>query len=155
MIVQAWNRLTPDERKLPLVEQAGHALRHAGVSITVTSITDMVAFGIGATTVSLSSPSHDCVPMSSVVSSHNPCAYFRCCPHCGISVSTQQSASSASSSYRQHFSRRVLCSMNRGDEYTATPAAAATPILSRTSRTNVASVTYSSPCSRTTMLLPS
>lgn len=52
VIVQAWNRLTPAERTLPLHEQAGHALKHAGVSITVTSVTDIVAFGIGATTVS-------------------------------------------------------------------------------------------------------
>ena len=50
--MQAWNRLSASERKLPLEQQAGHALKHAGVSITVTSITDIVAFGIGATTVS-------------------------------------------------------------------------------------------------------
>ena len=49
--MQAWNRLSASERKLPLEQQAGHALKHAGVSITVTSITDIVAFGIGATTV--------------------------------------------------------------------------------------------------------
>lgn len=53
VIVQAWNRLSAAERALPLTEQAGHALKHAGVSITVTSITDIVAFGIGATTVSV------------------------------------------------------------------------------------------------------
>lgn len=52
VIVQAWNRLTPVERALPIEQQSGHALKHAGVSITVTSITDIVAFGIGATTVS-------------------------------------------------------------------------------------------------------
>lgn len=52
VIMQAWNRLSPAERKLPLIEQAGHALKHAGVSITVTSVTDVMAFGIGATTVS-------------------------------------------------------------------------------------------------------
>ena len=51
VIMQAWNRLSASERKLPLEQQAGHALKHAGVSITVTSITDIVAFGIGATTV--------------------------------------------------------------------------------------------------------
>ncbi|XP_067946636.1 patched domain-containing protein 3-like [Watersipora subatra] len=51
VIIQAWNRLTPTELSLPIVERSGRALRHAGVSITVTSITDIVAFGIGATTV--------------------------------------------------------------------------------------------------------
>lgn len=31
----------------------GRALRHAGVAITVTSLTDFAAFAIGASTVSL------------------------------------------------------------------------------------------------------
>lgn len=52
VIVQAWNCLTPAERRKPLIDQAGNALKHAGVSITVTSVTDVIAFGIGATTVS-------------------------------------------------------------------------------------------------------
>jgi len=43
---------------LPLIEQSGSALKHAGVSITVTSITDIMAFGIGATTVSNSHSFH-------------------------------------------------------------------------------------------------
>ena len=34
-----------------LDRKLGHALRHAGVSITVTSATDVVAFGVGAVTV--------------------------------------------------------------------------------------------------------
>ena len=52
VIAQSWSRLSPDIKRLPLVEQAGYALMHSGVSITVTSATDVVAFGIGATTVS-------------------------------------------------------------------------------------------------------
>lgn len=34
-------------------ERVGLALRHAGVAITITSLTDFVAFAIGASTVSL------------------------------------------------------------------------------------------------------
>lgn len=33
-------------------ERVGLALRHAGVAITITSLTDFVAFAIGASTVS-------------------------------------------------------------------------------------------------------
>ncbi|XP_078695306.1 patched domain-containing protein 3-like [Branchiostoma floridae x Branchiostoma belcheri] len=49
IIVQAWENLTPKQRKNKR-EAAAQAMKHAGVSITVTSITDLVAFGIGATT---------------------------------------------------------------------------------------------------------
>jgi len=34
-------------------ERIGYALKHAGVSITVTSLTDILAFGVGAVTVCL------------------------------------------------------------------------------------------------------
>ena len=53
VIVGAWNNLTVEEQKLPLEERVALALKHAGVSITVTSITDIVAFGIGGSTVSI------------------------------------------------------------------------------------------------------
>lgn len=36
---------------LPVRERIAHALSHAGVSITITSITDVVAFGIGSSTI--------------------------------------------------------------------------------------------------------
>ncbi|XP_078600542.1 patched domain-containing protein 3-like [Branchiostoma floridae x Branchiostoma japonicum] len=49
VIVQAWENLTPTERKKNKQEAAAKAMKHAGVSITVTSITDLLAFGIGAT----------------------------------------------------------------------------------------------------------
>ncbi|XP_055956287.1 patched domain-containing protein 3 [Patella vulgata] len=51
VIVEAWRNLSPNELKLPLPERIGTVLKHAGVSVTVTSITDVVAFGIGASTV--------------------------------------------------------------------------------------------------------
>ncbi|KAG7160185.1 NPC intracellular cholesterol transporter 1-like 1 [Homarus americanus] len=51
VIMQAWNNLSPQEKKLKLDERIGCALKHAGVSITVTSVTDFVAFAVGSTTV--------------------------------------------------------------------------------------------------------
>lgn len=53
VIVSAWNNLSDTERALPLDRKMALTLKHAGVSITVTSITDIVAFGIGGSTVSL------------------------------------------------------------------------------------------------------
>ena len=52
VIVESYKRLTPQQHALPVEERIALTLRHAGVSITVTSITDIVAFGIGASTVS-------------------------------------------------------------------------------------------------------
>ena len=43
---------TQNNEVLDLHEQIGETLKHAGVAITVTSITDIFAFGIGAVTVS-------------------------------------------------------------------------------------------------------
>ncbi|XP_060064761.1 patched domain-containing protein 3-like [Ylistrum balloti] len=51
VIVEAWKNLSQKEMKLPLVDRMALSLKHAGVSITVTSITDVVAFAIGASTV--------------------------------------------------------------------------------------------------------
>ena len=54
VIVQCINNLKreADSGKWSLAERLGHGLRHAGVSITVTSATDVVAFAVGAVTVS-------------------------------------------------------------------------------------------------------
>ena len=52
VIVQCWNNLPNEERKQNLPIRIGPALRHAGVSITVTSITDFAAFAVGSSTVS-------------------------------------------------------------------------------------------------------
>lgn len=52
VIVGAWKNLTEEEHKHPIPEKIAIALKRAGVSITVTSVTDIVAFGIGGSTVS-------------------------------------------------------------------------------------------------------
>ncbi|XP_041359344.1 protein patched homolog 1-like isoform X2 [Gigantopelta aegis] len=51
VVVEAWKNLDSSELRRPLPERVGLAMKHAGVSVTVTSITDIVAFGIGASTV--------------------------------------------------------------------------------------------------------
>ena len=45
-------RILAYNQYIPITERIAKAMRHAGVSITVTSITDMAAFLIGSTTVS-------------------------------------------------------------------------------------------------------
>ena len=57
VVLQCWETLAAADRQRPLPERVGRALQHAGVSITVTSLTDFVAFGIGASTVSVRSVS--------------------------------------------------------------------------------------------------
>ena len=56
VIVQCMANLKsdPDYSKWSLDTKLGMALRHAGVSITVTSATDVVAFAVGAVTVKYS-----------------------------------------------------------------------------------------------------
>lgn len=53
VILACWEELTSEQKSLPLHEQIGLMLKHAGVSITITSLTDVIAFLIGASTVSL------------------------------------------------------------------------------------------------------
>lgn len=62
VICACWEELSHEEKR-PLNEQVGHMLKHAGVSITVTSFTDVVAFLIGASTVSYHS---ECVKLLSL-----------------------------------------------------------------------------------------
>ena len=54
VIMACWYNLhkDPTMAKRPLPERMGLTMEHAGVSVTVTSITDILAFGIGACTVS-------------------------------------------------------------------------------------------------------
>ena len=52
VIMQCWENVgkDPTNKDLPTSEKVGLSLRHAGVSITVTSLTDIFAFGVGAVT---------------------------------------------------------------------------------------------------------
>ena len=51
VIMQAFENLDPDERKLDLATRFGLTMKHAGVAVTITSVTDFLAFAIGASTV--------------------------------------------------------------------------------------------------------
>ncbi|CAD5111950.1 DgyrCDS1212 [Dimorphilus gyrociliatus] len=51
IIVQALDNLKGDQLRLPLHEKIGLALKHAGVSITITSLTDVLAFAVGSSTI--------------------------------------------------------------------------------------------------------
>lgn len=53
VIIEAWNNLTPMEKKRELPVKMALTMKHAGVSITVTSVTNFVAFSIGSSTVSI------------------------------------------------------------------------------------------------------
>ena len=56
VIVQCWTNMKRDTTNLGLsiADKMAIALKHAGVSVTVTSLTDVFAFGVGAVTVSSS-----------------------------------------------------------------------------------------------------
>jgi Niemann-Pick C1 protein len=51
VIVQSWDTLTETEIDGTLPEKFGKTLSHSGVAITITSLTDVLAFAIGGTTV--------------------------------------------------------------------------------------------------------
>ena len=53
VIMECWYNLSsdPSMAAMSIPERMGRTMRHAGVSVTVTSITDVFAFGIGACTV--------------------------------------------------------------------------------------------------------
>ena len=53
VIVQCWTNMKRDplNQGLSIADKMGLALKHAGVSVTVTSLTDVFAFGVGAVTV--------------------------------------------------------------------------------------------------------
>lgn len=53
VIVNALDNLPEEDQELPAHQRVALAMKHAGASITVTSVTDMFSFLIGATTVSL------------------------------------------------------------------------------------------------------
>ena len=53
VISQCWQNMKrdPTNHGLSIPHKMGIALKHAGVSVTVTSATDVFAFGVGAVTV--------------------------------------------------------------------------------------------------------
>ncbi|XP_017768460.1 PREDICTED: protein patched homolog 3-like [Nicrophorus vespilloides] len=51
VIMACWEQLTPEQKLLPLPEKVGAMMKHAGVSITVTTATDVLAFFIGSSTI--------------------------------------------------------------------------------------------------------
>ncbi len=55
VIVQAWNRLgerQPLTSKAQIPDQLSKTMRNSGVAVTITSVTDFLAFAVGGTTVS-------------------------------------------------------------------------------------------------------
>ena len=51
VMVQSLENLSESRKRLPVREKIAYAMKHAGVSITVTSATDLAAFLIGSTSV--------------------------------------------------------------------------------------------------------
>ncbi|GAB1610706.1 hypothetical protein Ahia01_001357000 [Argonauta hians] len=51
VIVGALNSLSKEEKELPVKEQIGLTMKHAGISITITTLTDIVSFAIGSYSV--------------------------------------------------------------------------------------------------------
>ena len=51
VITQCWNNLKASKPSLTRERRLGLTLAHAGLSITVTSVTDIAAFGVGAVTL--------------------------------------------------------------------------------------------------------
>ena len=49
-ILLSCSTLSASEQNLDMEERLSAALSHAGVAITITSVTDFIAFGVGATT---------------------------------------------------------------------------------------------------------
>ena len=51
VIIQCWDTLSEEEKKENLVKRFGFLMKQAGAAITVTSATDVIAFGVGAFTI--------------------------------------------------------------------------------------------------------
>lgn len=80
VIMQCWNNLFPDcltkRSKISIPDRMGMALKHAGVSITVTSLTDIAAFGVGASTVRLITKKFIRFMSSSIINHRNFYDFF-------------------------------------------------------------------------------
>ena len=84
VIVQCWSNMKRDPTNvgLSIADKMGIALKHAGVSVTVTSLTDVFAFGVGAVTVSSSINNDFLINMRAI---------YRKCQDLNPSVCAQQS----------------------------------------------------------------
>lgn len=51
VIITTWNRMNKFHRQYPIEERVAVTMQHAGVSVTVTSFSDLVAFACGVSTV--------------------------------------------------------------------------------------------------------
>ncbi|KAJ3640245.1 hypothetical protein Zmor_003554 [Zophobas morio] len=51
VIMACWEDLSKEQKQLPVPEKMGLMLKHAGVSITITSFTDILAFIVGSSTI--------------------------------------------------------------------------------------------------------
>lgn len=51
IMMASWRQIPASKNNLPIEQRLGLMLKHAGVSITVTSVTDIVAFLVGASTI--------------------------------------------------------------------------------------------------------
>lgn len=70
VIMACWDDLSITQKQLPLHERIGLMLKHAGVSITVTSVTDVLAFIVGSSTVSINNISHIVVRLFNFLINH-------------------------------------------------------------------------------------
>ena len=52
MIMESWKRVNKNHLTESLEVKLGLTMKHAGVSVTVTSITDIAAFAVGISTAS-------------------------------------------------------------------------------------------------------
>ena len=66
VIVQCLDNIEDEEETRELEEKIGLTMKRAGISITVTSLTDVLAFGIGSITVITRGKSHHRPAASSV-----------------------------------------------------------------------------------------
>ena len=96
VIVQCWSNLDKEESKRSLPRRIGTTMKHAGVSITITSVTDFAAFAVGATTVQNN---------YSFLNANISIYYFvyRSFHHCDPFASIQPSECWRLTSFRLHF----------------------------------------------------
>ena len=87
VMVQAFkNVMDSPDCTLPLEERFGLAMKYAGVTITVTSVTDFIAFAIGASTVSVNKPGNTEENETAYDSFQVLPALKSFCIYCGIGI---------------------------------------------------------------------